>query len=185
VDEIIEADGARPLQDCIKRAQEGCEESFNWIVHEYSERLYYFLLKMGVNKHDAEDLSQETFIRAYNAIGSYNPEYQFSTWLFTIGRRLAISHFRAKKSHVSIEDHAEAGNISYNEEEPETGITIWQRAEKILTSREYQALWLRYEEGLPVKDVGKAMKISSLHMRVILYRARKKLGESLNKADVE
>jgi RNA polymerase sigma-70 factor (ECF subfamily) len=138
---------------------------------------------MGLDKHDAEDISQETFIKAYGSLKKYNHKYQFSTWLFTIARRLAISHFRKNKSRRESNSSAErlTEEFYYYEdfENDSSKFNIWSEAREILLPKDYQALWLHYGEGLPVKDVSRVIGISTIHARVILCRARKKLGKEL------
>ena len=72
------------------RAQAGSLPSFAKLVERYQGRLYNFLLRRVGHADDAEDLAQDTFVRAWERIDRYRTTWRFSTWLFTIGSRLAI-----------------------------------------------------------------------------------------------
>ncbi len=78
------------------RARSGCLTSFTELVERFEGRLFNFLLRRTRSIADAEDLAQETFVRAWRAIGQYNPRWQFSTWLFTIAHRLAVTEYRRR-----------------------------------------------------------------------------------------
>ena len=78
-------------------AQGGCIESFEALVEQFEKPLYRFLLTKTGNHHQAEDLVQDTFLITYRKLNRFNPAYPFSSWIFTIANRLAISYFRKQK----------------------------------------------------------------------------------------
>lgn len=176
-----EADRARQdVEELVRRAQDGCEASFAALVRMFTGSLYNFVLARGLRPHEAEDVVQETFIRAYRALGRYDARYAFSTWLFTIGRRCAVSHRRARRDAVPLEqveqDIACAGGDADIDDGPGG---IWRRASSLLSPKHYQALWLRYGEDMSVAEISRVMGISRLHARVVLHRARARLAERL------
>ena len=81
-------------------AQSGCIESFESLVGQFEKPLYHFLLTKTRNHHQAEDLLQDTFLITYRKLDRFNPAYPFSSWIFTIANRLAISHYRKQKPLV-------------------------------------------------------------------------------------
>ena len=83
-------------QTLALRAKQGCMDSFEELVRRYQVPLLHFLARFG-NETDAEDLAQDTFIRAYRNLKRYRRRWRFSTWLFTIARRLAINSRRGKR----------------------------------------------------------------------------------------
>ena len=129
-------------------------------------------------------LVQETFIKAYQNLHRYKPDYQFSTWLFTIGIRLCISHYRKAarnrtgRLELDIKDEA-AGPVEglIEREEREK---LWQQA-RALSSDQYDALWLRYVEELPIKEIAMVMQKTRVHVKVLLYRARKNMVTILDR----
>lgn len=164
--------------DLAEQAKEGCEDAFADLVRLFAPRIHRFLCTKGLSTHDAEDLTQETFVKAYQAINRFDPQYAFSTWIFTIARRLAISHFRARKKHVPIEEHDKV-----TDEAPEVcddqAVNLWHEAKKHLSEREYEALWLRYAEDVPAEEIGRALGITAVHARVVMHRARARLAEHM------
>ena len=91
--------GARPTDEptpeelaCL--AQAGSSESFARLVERFTDPLYNFLALRTPNPADAEELVQETFLRAWHRLDRYDREWRFSTWIFTIAKRLATSGWR-------------------------------------------------------------------------------------------
>ena len=79
-------------------AQSGCIESFESLVGQFEKPLYHFLLTKTRNHHQAQDLLQDTFLITYRKLDRFNPSYPFSSWIYTIANRLAISHYRKQKT---------------------------------------------------------------------------------------
>ena len=154
------------------RAQQGCRKSFGELVERFFTRLVRFLQKETANVQNAEDLSQETFVRAWQNIGRYNSRWRFSTWLYTIGYRLACNH----RSDLPIESAAMSspGAVLPPDilaENRETGRRLWSTAAQLPQSQ-YEALWLKYAEDMSIKEIAKVMGKSRVNVKVILFRAR-------------
>ena len=135
---------------------------------------------MTRSRHDAEDLTQETFLKAYQNIHRYKPAYSFATWLFTIAKRTAISHFRAARPTEEIPDNSEAADAdpSVVLARKDERRSLWQLAET-LKPKQSEALRLRYGEGFSVAEVARIMKITRIHVKVLLHRGRQRLAELL------
>lgn len=161
------------------RAQQGCRKSFGELVERFSTRLVRFLQRETVNAQNAEDLSQETFVRAWQNIGRYKPRWQFSTWLYTIGYRLACNHradLPIESAVVSRPGAAQPPDVLA--ENRETGRRLWSTAAQ-LPQNQYEALWLKYAENMSIKEIAKVMGKSRVNVKVILYRARTGLAKRL------
>ena len=78
------------------RTQSGCTDSYNELVRRHGARLLRYISFRIRDQHEAEDLLQETFVRAYERIGRYDAKWSFSTWIYTIASRILISHYRRK-----------------------------------------------------------------------------------------
>ncbi len=164
----------------------GSHAAFEVLVSRYSPRLFYFLRSRSASEEDIEDLMQEAFLRAFQSIDRYNPKWRFSTWLYTMAIRLAISRHRVKKPislplDPRLPEHPSLGPQErlIQKEETRARQNIWILA-RTLHPGEYRALWLRYAEGLPVKDIARAMNKTQLGVRALLHRSRLKLGKRLN-----
>jgi RNA polymerase sigma-70 factor (ECF subfamily) len=133
------------------------------------------------NRSNAEDLMQETFLKAFRKIHRYNPKYAFTTWLFTIANRLAASAWR--KHRPMAEDlpdvQDEAPCPASLTEQNDTRENLWTHARQLLNDAQYAVLWLHYGEDLPVKEIARALRRTSTGVKVLLHRARNNLGHSL------
>jgi len=172
-------------EELAARAASGVRPAFDELVSRYGPRLFHFLRTRSGSDEDVEDLVQETFLKAYRNIGRYDPGRRFSTWLYTIAFRLSISRLRSQGARPSPLDpegpeHESPGpqeTLIRNEEARKAG-GIWVLA-RTLKPSEYEVLWLRYAEEMPMKDIASAMKKSLVGVRVLLHRSRLKLGKKL------
>ena len=172
-------------EELAARAAAGSRPSFEELVSKYSLRLFHFLRSRSGSDEDVEDLVQETFLKAYRNIGRYDSERRFSTWLYTIALRLSISRHRSRRERplpLSPEgpEHLSPGpqeSLISKEESREAG-SLWLIA-RTMKANEYEVLWLRYAEEMPVKEIARAMKRSLVGVRVLLHRSRVKLGKKL------
>jgi RNA polymerase sigma-70 factor (ECF subfamily) len=167
-------------EELAAEAQAGSHRCFEALVHRYTHRLFYYLRPKMSTRQDTEDLIQETFLKTYRNIGHFDPAYKFSTWLYTIATRLAISFYR--KKHVSeavLELSASVPDPQDQAVETENADNLWDMAQG-LQPLQYQALWLRYGEDLPLKEIADVMKKNQVHVRVLLHRARSNLIKQLN-----
>ncbi|MGD8534873.1 MAG: RNA polymerase sigma factor [Candidatus Aminicenantes bacterium] len=168
-------------EELASKAAEGPRSLFEELVSRYSMRLFYFLRHKTGSDQDIEDLVQETFLKAFKGIDRFDPERKFSTWLYTIAIREAISHHRSNKKMKH--NPVETSNLPGPEEiviRKEESQNIWELA-TTLPKKEYEALWLRYAEEMPIKDIARVTKKSPITVRVLLYRARMKLAERIDK----
>jgi RNA polymerase sigma-70 factor (ECF subfamily) len=165
-------------EQLAERSKAGCQDSFESLVEHFAERIFNFLLQMTRSRHDAEDLTQETFLKAYQNIHRYNPAYSFATWLFTIAKRTAISHFRAARPTEEIPENSAASDAdpSVVFAQKDERRSLWQLAET-LKPKQFEALWLRYGEGFTIAEVARIMKITRIHVKVLLHRGRQHLAE--------
>lgn len=172
-------------EELARRSQQGCRQAFAELVERYGIRLFKFLRYKTNNLQDAEDLVQESFVRAYENIQRYRCSWKFSTWLFTIATRLAYSHFRRSRSFQTV------GEIESSGPEPgqmvvekETQQSLWALA-RGLSMNQYQALWLKYGQDMSIKEIARVLKKSQVNVKVLLYRARINMAKRLQNVDVE
>jgi RNA polymerase sigma-70 factor (ECF subfamily) len=176
-------------EELAVRAQAGdgaATACFGELVSRFELRLFNFLLKRTRSRSDAEELTQEAFVRAWERIDTYNPAWKFSTWLYTIAGRLAISRHRKSSREVLSEqiDRGPAGPACpgrerspiEHTEDRRAGRRLWELAPHVLTPDQHAALWLRYAEGMSIGEVAVVMKKSQVGVRVCLFRARQALA---------
>ena len=164
-------------EEIADRVKSGSKAGFEELINRYSSRLYHYLYPKMQNPQDVEDIVQETFLKAYKNILRFDNQYKFSTWIYTIATRSAISHLRKSRPTDSPVDHLESDadpQSKWLQEEERSRLWYWA---KKLPKLQYQALWLRYIEEMSVKEMGRVMKKSQIYIRVLLHRARLKLSE--------
>ena len=155
-------------------AREGSTAAFGTLVTRHHQRVFSFLLALTRHRQDAEDLTQETFLRAWKKLHRFDPELPLLPWLFTIGRRLSISALRRKRPIPPEADFpvsVETGNQA---------LWLWEIARFHLTPDAYSALWLHYREELSLREIGTIMGKREGTVKVILHRARKALAEKVH-----
>jgi RNA polymerase sigma-70 factor (ECF subfamily) len=169
-------------EELAAKVASGSRAAFEELICRYSPRLFHFLRPRIATKQDIEDLVQETFLKAFRNIDRYNPEFKFSTWLYTVAIRLAISHYRANKpkdlSSIPNRVPVDPEEIVTRKDQSQK---MWSIA-KSLHKKQYEALWLRYMEDMAVKDIALVMNKTQVQIRVLLHRARLNLGKKLDKS---
>lgn len=149
---------------------------FTALVDEHQDRLRGFLFRMTRSKHDAEDLTQDTFVKAYRNIHRYDSKYSFSTWLYTIARRTAYNHFRDTKPTAPLEyDLVEtADRPDEKAVQGDESHWVWEAA-KSLKPDYREALGLKYIDDLSIEEIAKIMGKTKTNIKIILFRARNQL----------
>lgn len=175
--EEIEAITAEQL---ARRCQAGCLRSYEALVARFHQQLISYLRQMMGGLHDAEDVAQESFVKAWQHIGKFDPSMSFAGWLFTIARRTAISHFRKHSRMKPVEDEvleAIPAEPPHEMEQSERA-EIWDIA-RTLKPKHFEILWLRYGEGFDIAEVAKITGASTIGVKVALHRARGLLEKKL------
>ena len=173
-------------EELARRAQEGCSSSFDELARRFQVPLLHFLRRWSSDQ-DAEDLLQDTLIRAHQNLDKYRSSWRFATWLFTIARRLSINKQHRKRPaqlRVALE------NVEDGRPDPEQLVTdaerrdcLWDRAREVLTEPQMTATWLYYVEDMSVKQIAETLSRTPVAVKTMLFRARKKLVPVLNQLE--
>lgn len=165
--------------------QNGEVHAFDEIVRRHETSIYRFLATKTSRISDAEDLTQDTFIRAYNKIHLYKSEYRFLPWLFTIARRLAIQFYRKQRNESRLEsDIVDVRLPSDRIEQSDNHAAIWETIREVLSEKSATAFWLRYEEDLSLTEVAQVLNVTQVHVRVIIHRSRLKLAKHMKRSEL-
>lgn len=166
-----------------RRVQRGCVRSYEALDRRYRARLIYLLEKRTGNREDAEDLTQQALMRAYQHIDRYNPSRPFKTWLITLAVRLAVDANRKRSLSVRSGDVDmtldKRPSPADNMEQQDTRRWLWTFADRVLEPRQRTALWLHYGEDLDARQIARVLGLTTVHVRVLLYRARRTLHKHL------
>ena len=186
-------------RELAARAAQGGEPAFRELLARYERPVFSLVYRMVRDRTLAEDLAQEAFIRAFNAIDSYDPAYRFSNWIFKIAHNHTIDHIRRRKlDTISIEGSPHATTVHDEErtalvlesptespaayvEHKELGGQI-ERAIGELRPDYRTVILLRHVEGYAYEEIADVMDIPLGTVKTYLHRARAELKERL--ADV-
>jgi RNA polymerase sigma-70 factor (ECF subfamily) len=178
--------------DLLAKARAGSSAAFEEIQRLYSHRLYRRIYSITRNREDAEDALQDTFLRAFAALNSFQGRSHVSTWLTRIAINTALMTIRRRRSRaeVSIEQPSKAGEESASFEivdmslNPEQICDRSQQYKRMLRAidrldpkmRSVVAIWIA--KGCSMKEVAHSLDVSLASAKARLHRARKRLSRS-------
>jgi len=176
----------------VRAAAAGDDGAFEKLVLAHQKQVYNLCLRMSGSADDAYDLSQESFLKAWRALGQYQFEAGFSTWLFRLTSNVCIDFLRRRKreSHVSLtfsDDEEEGKEISLPDAAPlpEQTLLVRETREELMAAMqalpaEYRViLQLRVVESLPYDEIGRILDIPIGTVKSRLARARIQLRKNL------
>lgn len=166
----------------VKSARQGDEEAFRLLFEENKQKIFALAFKYTKNREDAEDILQETFIKAYHALDKFHLEENpsFSAWLYRIGINSSIDLIRKKnKMKQSSYDSDKIENISdkKNISDPEFSLQTQAVRDKLnsalakLTARQRMIFILRHYQQLSTQEIAEYMKCSQGSVKKQLFRA--------------
>jgi RNA polymerase sigma-70 factor, ECF subfamily len=188
--------------DLIALARKGSEKAYRELLGRYQRPVFSLVYRMVRDRELAEDIAQETFVKVFNHLGSYNPKYKFSSWIFKIASNLAIDHLRKKEPEtISLDgsrnaqtaEQMEATRITVEsrDENPEEFVMAKELGAEIEVAigelrPEYRtAVLLRHVEGRPYEEIAEIMDIPLGTVKTYIHRARTELKVSLAHLRVE
>jgi RNA polymerase sigma-70 factor (ECF subfamily) len=183
-------------QEVVLRARSGQEAAYRELIRRYERPVFALLFRMVRDRELAEDLAQETFVKALNAIDSYRPEFKFSSWIFKISNNAAIDHLRRRELDTLSLDgspHAEtpeamqatALQIGARQESPldtveakELGSAI-EAAIGSLRPEYRSCILLRHVEGRAYEEIAEMLNLPLGTVKTYIHRARNELRLAL------
>ena len=182
--------------DLVALARSGSEKAYRELLDRYQRPVFSLIYRMVRDRELAEDLAQETFVKVFNHIESFNPSYKFSSWIFKIASNLTIDSLRKKdlktisldgSRHAETADEVEATRITVEspDENPEEFLEAKELGQEIeraigLLRPEYRtAILLRHVEGRPYEEIAEIMSIPLGTVKNYIHRARGELRETL------
>jgi RNA polymerase sigma-70 factor, ECF subfamily len=168
-------------EELARQSQAGSLTAFEELVYRYEGRIYGFVSNTCRNAVDAREVTQDTFVRAFQAIGQFDCGRGFGPWLFTIARRKCIDHhraapFAAEEPMPELSDNDDPAELLARQEERQS---LWGLARRRLPEAQFEALWLRYAEELSVAGIAQVLRKTQTHVKVLLFRARRMLAREL------
>lgn len=179
------------IKEAIRKAKDNNQAAFNFLLDKYWNDVYGYLLKRTENENDAEDITIQTFSRAFDKINSFDERYKFKTWLITVAKNIHIDFIRRKKSSITHEtteeDEERVYDIIDESPTPEDKIITEQNLAKLLRDIKklkphyQQVINLRYFQELSYDEISKELKEPMNNVKVKLLRAKKLLAEIILK----
>lgn len=168
----------------IRRAKEGDAAAFSSLIEAHQTRLYRFLLKICRNPDLAEDTVQDAFVRVLGNINRFDERYRFSTWLFTIARRLLINalqknHPRSESDWISAhgDDAPLASTGSGDREERNATIEILDEALDVLNPQQREVVVLYHHQEKSVLEIASLLGLPPGTVKSHLHRARRRMRD--------
>jgi len=177
----------KTILEQIALAKEGRQSAFNYLLDLYWNNIYGFQLRRIGNEHDAEDITIETFSKAFDKIDTFDEKYNFGTWLTTISKNIQIDKSRKKKTSVLSQttdtSPEQIKKIADKNPSPEDKLITEQNLAELLQyikklSTNYQEIInLRYFQEMSYNEISEVLKEPLSTVKVRLLRARKLLSE--------
>lgn len=183
-------------QEVVVLAKSGRDTAYRELVRRYERPVFSLIYRMVRDRELAEDLAQETFVKALNAIESYRPEFKFSSWIFKIANNAAIDHLRRRElDTLSLDGSPNAETADAVEA---TALQVSDRTETPLEELEARELGgaievaigrlrpeyrscilLRHVEGRPYEEIAEMLSLPLGTVKTYIHRARNELRQAL------
>jgi len=174
----------------IREFKNGNEQAFNQLVIRYQEKIYWIVRRM-VNDHDeADDITQDVFIKVYKSLKTFKGESSFYTWVYRIAVNRSLNAIRRKKLRKTF-SFGEQEPVQFQSSEPlpldrleqEERRKLIQQAIDLLPEKQKKVFVLRYFEELPYEEISKILGTSVGGLKANYFFAVKKIGEFLKNAE--
>lgn len=173
--------------EIIERILKGNKNAYSFLVNRYKKYVFTIAFRYTKNREDAEDISQEIFIKIYKHLASYKGTAKFSTWIYTIITTSCISFLRKKKMPLATTENYELENAQVNIHTNATIKTIEEREQfnhlqnaiELLEEDDALILTLFYQFDSSIQNLATILKIEPNHAKVKLHRARLKLKQKI------
>lgn len=175
--------------EVMQKYQEGEPAAMDELLRRYKNPLYHFALRLILNAAEAQDITQEVFLRLHQCKEGYRPKGKFAAWLFNIAHNLCISRFRKRKWYAFWPRIKDAPDESVEFESPGPSprdvaqdndlSCILKKCIQGLPLLQKEALILREYENLDYHEIAKILQKPQATVKILLYRARQNLKAKL------
>lgn len=172
----------------VSRARSGDAEAFRQLVERHSQPIFRVAYRMSGNQHDADDIVQETFLRAYRQIGRFEERANFGTWLHRIAINCSLDLLRSRgrlDRYYGGDPEAADQSAAATDPQQERLLMSAELRDRVaaameqLSGNERTAFVLRHFEGMPVEEIGKELGIQVNAAKHTIFRAVRKLRRAL------
>lgn len=174
----------------IEQVLSGTINSFSYIVDRHKNNVYNLAFRICGNHEEAEEIAQDSFMKAYRSLNGFKNKSTFATWLYRIVYNTAISHVRIKNMKIlSLDDFPVnvidfiGDNTSEEEAEKEYRSSLINFALQKITGEERGLISLYYYEEMNMEEISDVTGINKSNIKVKLFRARQKMLEVIEKIE--
>lgn len=180
----------------VESVKRGDQSAFASLVEKHKDMVYTIVVKIVRKPEDAEEISQDVFLKVFEKLDSFRGDSKFSTWLYRIAYNAAISKTRKRRLEVEALDDFTINNYSVDEVKEELENIDAEAQQKLLkhameqlSDDDYLIVKMFYLEEMSVNDISNVNGLSQANVKVKLHRIRKKLycfmKESMKENDIE
>ncbi|WP_276165747.1 RNA polymerase sigma factor [Zobellia alginiliquefaciens] len=176
------------IQITIQKALKGSQIAYSTLLDTYWNGVYGFQLKRTENENDAEDITVQTFSKAFDKLGTYNKDYEFKTWLITISKNIHVDLIRKRKKSLETSGNQDAVKKVLDDAPSaedqlirEQNLASLLMHIKKLKPHYQEVINLRYFKELSYADIAKELNEPINNVKVKLLRAKKLLAEVIRK----
>jgi RNA polymerase sigma-70 factor (ECF subfamily) len=172
----------QPDPEVLRRAQRGDERAFAQILRAYETTIFNYVYRIVGDRALAEDLTQEVFVRVFQALPRFSLRCKFTTWLFQVTKNRVLDELRARErrpqSVIAIEDAPRLEIVDPPVERLETIDAVW-RAVRELNPDLKMALLLRDIAGMPYNEIADSLEITLATVKWRIFKAREEVQQAL------
>jgi RNA polymerase sigma factor (sigma-70 family) len=172
----------------IRRVLDGHKEEYAFLVNLYKNKIYGLLRGMGVNEQDAQDLTQETLVKAYRKLDLHDPNKSFGAWLYTIATNLLKDFWRRTRQPDWLEELFPDPSLGDNPEEALLQAENQSELQVLMSQlppNYRMVLLLRYTNDLSYQEMSELLNVPLNKIQNDLYRAKKKLKQMMTAEEVK
>lgn len=176
----------KPDEYYIKQTLNGNVNDYAFLVEKYKHMVFTLTIRIVKNREEAEEVSQDVFVKAYKNLKIFKGESKFSTWLYKIAYYASLDVLKRNKRQISVENIDAVKERDFRNTDDSLNFLHDIERKKIineallkLSEDERVIITLYYYEELPIKEISKVIDLSEDNIKIKLFRSRKKLAELL------
>ena len=173
--------------ELISKVLRGDQQAYAGLVNRYQNYVFTLALRFTKNREDAEEVSQDIFIKAYRALADFRGASKFSTWLYTIVNTTCITFLRKKRLEVHSLDNEKVFEVADNQDsgmranlvEQKSRMAMVNNAIKMLGTDDAEVITLFYKGEQTLEEIARILGVEANTVKVRLHRARARLKEKM------
>jgi len=171
--------------ELVQEVRNGRRQAFSELMRRYQERVYWVARRIVGSHDDADDIAQETFVKAYLALGEFRGESSFFTWIYRIAVNLSLNALRKRQVLNYLHESELLSRILPSPDDPEKDLeqsemeSALQRAVKALPEKQKAVFVMRYYDGMSYEEIGRVLKTSVGGLKANYFHALRKVREKM------